>query len=299
MTVPFIPDGGGNAFRVGFPSFGQNATVGNVRQADFFRCGRIQLSPANLTPLKTPFDLVIYPQARRLTNICRKRGLPSVFNCGRTHILIFARVPWCSRTFSKSRRIASVCFNSRFAFRHGNSTRSLSRRPAGGRCAPTHRPPPKESIQFDTGRGNPAFYRSIRGGLSRRSNRTTSLLSGASRPVSFSPTSCEAVSSQRLLAGGNEEPFIAPPVFTTCPFFRMSALQRLLPTASRCVIKRTTDADSVTELAKAYFDTSYEFAPRHLLTYSGPERDRSYCRTSTRAPCETCFQINSSFLASV
>jgi len=170
----------------------------------------------------------------------------------------------------------------------------------GGRALarPPTDPPAKESIQFDTGRGNPAFYRSIRGGLSRRSIGTTSLLSGASRPVSFLPTSCETVSSQRLLAGGNEEPFMAPPTFATCPFFRVSALWRLSPTASRCVIKRTTDADSVTELAKAYFDTSYEFAPRHLLTYSGPERDRSYCRTSTRAPCETCFQKNSSRFAS-
>src|ERR1035441_1157144 len=83
---------------------------------------------------------------------------------------------------------------------HRNSTRSLSRRPAGGRSAPAHRPPPKESIQFDTGRGNPAFYRSIRGGLSRPTVGTTSLLSGASHPVSFLPTSCETVSSQRLLA---------------------------------------------------------------------------------------------------
>jgi len=89
-------------------------------------------------------------------------------------------------------------------FWHTNSTRSLSWRPAGGRSAPTHRPPPKESIQFDTGRGSPAFYRSIRGGLSRPAVGTTSLLSGASQPVSFWPTSCETAASQRLLAGGNE-----------------------------------------------------------------------------------------------
>ena len=52
-------DGGGNAFRVGFPSFGQNTAVSNVRQADFFQRSWIQLSPAYLAPFKTPFDLVI------------------------------------------------------------------------------------------------------------------------------------------------------------------------------------------------------------------------------------------------